>query len=112
VLRSLSRTSLRNLELALLSRPPREPGLHNCVLPVVTEEGEVDLIGRCEEHVRQTFGLLRARLRLTARSLADELGLDVAAASTRLKLLFNLGLVRRMEMRDEHGRLYVYEWPL
>ena len=108
ILRQLDLTSYDNLVLAVTSRPVRERGLRNCVIPVVNGEGGVELLGKAEDHVRETFETLRQRRQLTARELADIQGLDVGAASTRLKVLFDLGLACRHEERDERGRLYVY----
>ncbi len=108
VLRDLDPTSLDNLELAMTSRPVREPGLRNCVLPIIKPLAEVGLIGKAEEHVRMTFQALTRHRELTARELADEEGLDIGAASTRLKVLFDLGLAGRHEERRERGRQFVY----
>ncbi len=108
VLRDLDPTSLDNLELAMTSRPVREPGLRNCVLPIIKGLSRIELIGKAEDHVRKTFELLAQKRELTARELADEEGLDIGAASTRLKVLFNLGLAGRREERQERGRQYVY----
>jgi len=107
-LRDLDPTSYDNLVLAVTSRPAREPGVRNCVLPVMNDYGRVELAGKAEDHVRQSFETLRQRGELTARELASSHGLDIGAASTRLKVLFNLGLACRREERDERGRLYVY----
>lgn len=108
VLSDLDPTSHENLVLATMSRPAREPGLRNCVLPVINSEGRVELVGKPEDNVSQTFEKLRNRGDTTARELADAEGIDIGAASTRLKLLYNLGLVCRREERDERGRLFVY----
>lgn len=108
VLRDLDPTSYDNLLLAMTSRPVREPGVRNCVLPVVRENGRLELVGKAEDHVRETFDYLQKRQRLTAREFADGAGLEIAAASTRLKSLFDLGLACRREDRDDRGRLFVY----
>lgn len=108
LLTDLDPTSRDNLELAVMSRPEREPGLRNCVLPIVVKQGEIELVGKAEDHVRKTFALLCRRGQLTARQLASESALGIGAASTRLKVLFNLGLACRKEERDERGRLYIY----
>ncbi len=112
VLRSLASSSEENLEMALTSRPMREAGLRNCAVMVITKEGDVNLVGKVEAHVQQTFERLWMLKQLTARDLADSLELDIAAASTRLKVLYNLGFALRSEERDVHGKQYVYEWPL
>jgi DNA-binding transcriptional ArsR family regulator len=108
VLSDLDSTSYDNLLLALTSRPVREPGLRNCVMPVRGPDGRVELVGKWEDHVRATFEYLRGSGTLTARELADSQGLEIRSASTRLKVLYDLGLTCRQEERDERGRLYVY----
>ncbi len=112
-LRGLDPSGRDDLEMALLSRPDREdaPGLRNCVFPVIEIDGRVVLVGKAEAHVRQTFEVLRDSVRLTARDVADALGLEIAAASTRLKTLYDLGLAARTETRDAQGKQYLYHWP-
>ncbi len=110
-LRNLGPDSSDNLESALISRPVREPGLRNCVLPLLGADGRVGLVGKVEANVAETFELLRARVVLTARDLADERRLEIGAASTRLKALSDLGLAVRAETRDAHGKLFAYRWP-
>jgi hypothetical protein len=99
------------LDITMRSRPDREPGLRNCVLPACTAAGRVDLLGKAEGHVRESFEQLRTRRRLTARDVAQTLQLDIHAASTRLKTLHTLGLARRTEAHEAHGKQYVYVWP-
>jgi DNA-binding transcriptional ArsR family regulator len=110
ILRGLSPANLENLVMALETRPQREPepGLRNCVLPILNEAGQIYLIGKAEGHVKETFELLRVHKRLTARELADALNLDIHAASTRLKVIYNLGLALREEVRDTLGKQFVY----
>ncbi|MCL4733117.1 hypothetical protein KJZ71_04955 [Patescibacteria group bacterium] len=108
ILVSLNAMSLDNLEQALLSRPVREESLRNCVVPVKSEDGEISLVGKFEEHVQQTFTLLNSSGELTTREVAKELDLGTAAASTRLKALYDLGLALRLEVRDDQGKSFVY----
>jgi hypothetical protein len=108
VLKNLDPTSRDNLELAMTSRPVREAGLRNCVLPMMKSPSQIELIGKAEDHVRRSFELLMRKHELTARELADEEAIDIGAASTRLKVLLNLGLAGRREERQERGRQYVY----
>lgn len=109
--RRLTSSSVDNLRMALLARTIVDKGLRNCLIPVIDEQGEVALVGKAEGHVQETFGLLRSRRELTARDVADALSLDIAAASTRLKSLFDLGLTTRTEIRDEAGKQFSYTWP-
>jgi predicted transcriptional regulator len=113
VLQSLGPSVLDNIEITLTSRQvTTDRGLRNCVYPVRGRDGLIKLVGKAEKHVIQTFDLLLSRDSLTARDVAEEWNLDIAAASTRLKVLHNLGLVLRTETRTEQGKEYVYEWPL
>lgn len=110
----LSDDNVKNVEVALDSRAVHSAGLRNCVLPVVGGAGRdlaARLIGKVEGHVRESFATLLRERTLTARKLADGVGLDIHAASTRLKVLHDVGLATRAEMRDGHGREYVYGWP-
>ena len=108
ILCSLNSTSLDNLTQALLSRPAREDGLRNCVVPVRGKNSDTVLIGKFEDHVQQTFGLLNTSGELTTRDVADKLDLGTTAASTRLKVLYDLGLAVRLEIRDDQGKQFVY----
>ena len=110
----LSDDNVKNIQFALDSRAVHSSGLRNCVLPVVNgtdHKPAALLIGKVEGHVRESFATLLRQHTLTARTLADSIGLDIHAASTRLKVLHDLGLATRAEMRDGHGREYVYGWP-
>lgn len=111
LLSDLNETCLDNLNMALETRPDREVQTHerlrNCVLPIV-QDGEVKLIGKVEEHVVKTFDQLKRNKTLTARDLADSMGLSLNASSTRLKILADLGLALRAEVRDTQGKQYIY----
>lgn len=110
---NLEPTSLDNLDMALNNRILRDAAsidkLRNCVIPVMTDSGELKLVGKTEEHVKQTFELLGHHTTLSARQLAEEMNLNINAASTRLKVLADLGLALRNELRDEQGKLYLYQ---
>ena len=111
LLSDLNETCLDNLRMALETRPDREPPdrerLRNCVLPVI-ENGDIKLIGKFEDHVAETFRQLQESRTLTARDLAAAMGLNLNAASTRLKTLADLGLALRSEVRDTQGKQFVY----
>ncbi len=111
LLQRLSSHLLENLAITLSSRPQREPGLRNCVLPYVDPEGQVKLVGKAEGHVYETFDLLRSRRQLSARDVADAFGLEVHAASVRLKVLHDLCLATRTEEHEVYGKQFIYLWP-
>lgn len=108
VLYQLNSVSRDNLEQALLSRPVREDGIRNCVVALLPKDDMVALCGKCEDHVRQTFDLLNKHTQLNTSTVSDLLGLGTTAASTRLKVLHNLGLAVRVELRDVQGRQFSY----
>lgn len=112
VLANANTTCVENLEMALKTRIDREPTeldrLRNCVLPMQRRDRTV-LIGKFEGYIAESFELLVKHKVLTARTLADDRGLNLNAASTRLKTLADLGLARRSETRDAQGKQFVYE---
>jgi DNA-binding transcriptional ArsR family regulator len=112
ILEALEDASLENLDMALSSRTVRETGLRNCVFPVHSRHFGTKLIGKSEGHVQSSFKLLMQHRCLTARELAELLNLDIAAASTRLKVLFDLGLATRTEEREGQVKQFIYSWPL
>lgn len=106
----LEPTSIDNLNMALDSRTRRHKALRNCVMPVLDSAGDLKLVGKSEDHVEQTFELLRLSKELTTPNVATVLKLSDAAASTRLKVLYDLGLALRFETRDAQGRQFIYRW--
>jgi predicted transcriptional regulator len=82
------------------------------VIPAINISGEVELIGKWEGSVEETLHLLRQNHELRTRDVASAMDISVAAASTRLKALFDLGLAVRFEEHDEQGLQYIYCWPL
>jgi len=112
-LSELSESNQESIEFTLLSRPERQKGLRNCVIPVrpSTNYGLV-LVGKCEDGFRQTFDLLRALKRLTTRQVMDALRLSPQAASSRLKTLYDNGVALRQEAGDGQGKQFVYDWLL
>jgi hypothetical protein len=104
-------TCIENLKMALETRvdreSPEQERLRNCVLPMLKGD-EMTLIGKFEDHVLQSFELLSKHKTLTARDLSDVLKLNLNAASTRLKTLADLGLARRIEIRDAQGKQFIY----
>lgn len=107
----LNRGSRQNLDYAINSRIKREEKqVRNLVLAVELEAGEIECVGKLEDHLTKPLECVRRARTTTARDLADALDLDVAAASTKLKTLYDLHLVRREEVRDEQGKQYSYRF--
>lgn len=101
-----------NLEYTLVSRPERQKGLRNCVVPVKLPSDDLVLVGKYEDNFKQTFDLLRALKQLTTRQVVDAMRLTPQAASSRLKALYDLGIAFRHEVRDEQGKQFIYRWLL
>ena len=113
ILTELNETCEYNLQAALnlSARTGRDPNdaapLRNCVL-VVLDNKAIRLMGKYENHVQETFSLLNSEKELTAREVSDILDISLNAASTRLKTIADLGLAKRVEIRDEQGKQYSY----
>lgn len=110
ILENLSNASLQNLSIAVKGRHGRDENKHvrNLVLPVLTEEKQIEPYGKLESHLLNPWELVRQGKALTARDLATALSLDIGAASTKLKTLHDLRLLRREEIRDEFGKQFRY----
>lgn len=94
-----------DIERVLSGRPGYVVGLRNCVLPYLGENG-IGLLGKTEEYVAQTFVLLQKSGTLTTADLMDRLDLANNTASTRLKVLYDLGLARRQTQSGSRGYVY------
>ena len=104
---NLTEDSVKNLEGVLSLRGIKMPLLR------VEERGGWNLMGNLEESLLNTLKLVHRREYLTASDLALQLKMAVNTASTRLKRLHNLHLVRREHEISEAGLQYLYyfwEW--
>jgi hypothetical protein len=69
-----------------------------------------ECLGTLTPHLRETLRLVSERSGMSARELADLLGIELTAASTRLINLHRYRMVRRRERpMEEGGREFVYE---
>lgn len=102
LLEGLTRDSVKNVRAAI--------SLQKLKLPLLAVEraGEWQVVGHLEEHLLDTLKLVGARGRLTAVELTSTLGLAINTASTRLKRLHNLHLVRREHEVSDKGLQYIY----
>lgn len=112
LVRELDEVSMENLDMALNYRTRKEKSLRNCVIPYIQPDGTLRLIGKWENHVEETFALLAKHKELTTHQLVALLNLDIAAASTRLKVLYDLGLAVRSDNREVGDRQYCYKLPI
>lgn len=112
VLSHLSESLIDSLNVVLQSRPRREPRLGNCVIPMLGDDGRLHLIGPSESHVQDTFDLLKQHKSITARDLKERYKLEIGAASTRLKTVYDLGLAIRSAERDASSKQYTYFLPV
>jgi hypothetical protein len=102
LLEGLTRDSVKNFRAVLSLRGIKLP------LLAVESTGEWQLLGSLEESLIETLNLVHQHGRLTASDLVSRLGLVVNTASTRLKRLHNLHLVRRESDVSERGLQYLY----
>ena len=79
-------------------------------LLVVDTNGDQRLLGQIEPNLEETLALVSSKGALTARELADSPpGMAINTASNRLKKLFDLHLIQRIEETMETGRQHVYQ---
>jgi DNA-binding transcriptional ArsR family regulator len=109
LLEGLTTDSAKNFRAVLSLRGIKLP------LLAVEATGEWQILGGLEENLVKTLNLVHRHGRLTASELVSQLGLAVNTASTRLKRLHNLHLVRRESEVSERGLQYLYyfwQWDI
>ena len=79
---------------------------------LIRENEEIRLIGHVEPNLIETWRLVYQKGELTARMLADFLGLEINTASMRLHKLYKARLLLRREEITSEGRQHVYVLPL
>jgi hypothetical protein len=102
LLEGLTKDSVMNFKAVLSLRGIKLP------LLAVEATGEWQVLGNLEENLVETLKLVYQQQGLTASELVSHLGLAVNTASTRLKRLHNLHLVRRESEVSERGLQYLY----
>lgn len=108
VLKNLSETSVDNLEIAVTTRPKRDPGsIRNLVL-VISEEKSARYLGKLESHLLQVWDYVKNHEEVTANDVAKNLNLEINTASTKLKTLYDNRLLKRIEQKTEFGKQYIY----
>jgi hypothetical protein len=98
----LTADSVKNFEGVLSLRGIKLP------LLAVETTGGWRVLGALEDSLVETLNLVHEHGRLTASDLVSQLGMAVNTASTRLKRLHNLHLVRREYEVSERGLQYIY----
>jgi len=99
---------LENIEGALALRNKKDH-VKLCLLSFTN--GEYSIIGEVEKNLSETFLLITITNQITAREVAQKFDIEINSASNRLKKLFNLRLLQRMESIDETGRQHIYYLP-
>lgn len=102
LLQGLTADSITNFEGVLSLRDIKLP------LLAVEPTGGWQVLGGLEENLAETLNLVHERGRLTASDLVSQLSMAVSAASTRLKRLHDLRLVRREVEATGRGLQYLY----
>jgi len=102
ILQGLGEDSIKNLNAAVHLQNLKTAFL------VLKPSGEWEYVGHLEQNLRDTLELLYAQKQLTAPSLVRQLGLAINTASTRLKRLYDLHLIKRDFEITENGLQYIY----
>lgn len=83
----------------------------NIVLLVKESSNYVILGDKLEKNVLQIFSYVAEGKHITARTVADELGLELNSAGNRLKKLYDAHLTLRLEQSAESGGKFEYFLP-
>ena len=102
LLEGLTKDSLKNVNAAISLQRLKLP------LLAVEQTGSWQVVGHLEEHLLETLKLVAEHGSTTASELSSLLDLAINTASTRLKRLHNLHLVRRDYEVSEKGLQYLY----
>lgn len=79
---------------------------------LIHKEGQMVLIGHVEPNLSEAWQLVCQKTELTARELADHLGLEINTASMRLRKLYDARLLARREEITSGGRQHIYMLPI
>lgn len=104
ILQGLGEDSIKNLNAAVNLQKLKTAFL------VLNQSGEWKYVGHLEQNLRDTLDLLYAQKQLTAPNLVKQLGLAINTASTRLKRLYDLHLIKRDFEITENGLQYIYHF--
>jgi DNA-binding transcriptional ArsR family regulator len=96
--------TIDNLEGAIARRKVK-------VALLIREGDRVRLLGHLERNLVETWQFACEKAELTARELADHLGLEINTASMRLRKLYNARLLTRREEITPSGRQHIYMLP-
>jgi predicted transcriptional regulator len=105
VLEEPSPATIDNLEGTIARRKAK-------VALLIRKQGQVQLIGHVEPNLIEAWQLVCERTELTARELADQLGLEINTASMRLRKLYDARLLARCEEITFEGRQHIYMLPI
>ncbi|KFN12302.1 MAG: helix-turn-helix transcriptional regulator [Paenibacillus macerans] len=101
VLQNLSKNHIENILIAL-DRKKQAIWYYNGSYWTLLGE-------KLPKHLTELAQVIREKKTITARQLADELNEDINSQSTKLKKLYDHGLVRRIEEKSSEGAQYIYK---
>jgi len=104
VLEQPSPATIDNLEGAIARRKAK-------VALLICEGDVMRLLGHVERNLVEAWQFACEKAELTARELADHLGLEINTASMRLRKLYDARLLKRREEITTDGRQHIYMLP-
>src|SRR5260370_7585402 len=104
ILEEPSPATIDNLEGTIARRKAK-------VALLIRKEGQMRLIGHVEPNLIEAWQLVYERSELTARELADQLGLEINTASMRLRKLYDARLLPPREEITPAARHPIYIFP-
>jgi hypothetical protein len=99
-----SPATIDNLEGAIARRKAK-------IAMLTHDERNTRFIGHVEQNLQQAWQLVYDKGTLTARELANDLGLEINTASMRLRKLHEAHLIARTEEVTTSGRQHLYTLP-
>ena len=104
LLKNVSPSTMENIDVTIKGHG------HKIAVEVINGQEGATILGRLEANLRETLSLVHQYSSLTARDVANKnSGMAINTASTRLKKLFDLHLIRRVEEIGQTGRQHIYQ---
>ncbi len=104
ILDQASSDVVENLEGTIARRKAR-------VALLIREDGQLLVKGSLEPNLLEAWQLAGSLVTISARDVADRLGLEISTASMRLRKLYDARLLARQEQISSAGRHHIYTLP-
>ncbi|MFN3739836.1 MAG: STAS-like domain-containing protein [Thermodesulfovibrionales bacterium] len=100
ILKGLNETQKENIEVALERK--------ELSAIAIMRDGTELVVGSLNNYLKETFEIIKAKGKITARELSKKLKLELNTAATRLLNLYKKRLIRRTDEQTPDGKVLVY----